>query len=195
MYLGNEAIVEAMLCEQIKIEPYSEEQLNPNSYDVRLDNVFYAVAWEDGKSQYAGPIFIDYGKPVYIPNGVTILGRTLEIIGTFQTVVAKIHAKSSTRRRGISTCDDAGLGDVGFHNHWTVELTAQVFGDPAKLIVGERFAQMVFAEVCGSTTSYSGQYTNNDYASLVPKSDRKNIIAPSDELVQLLTTGYSEDYG
>src|SRR5581483_6069867 len=53
----------------------------------------------------------------------TILGHTQEYIGGRDIVVAKMYARSSMGRNFVEVCKDAGWGDVGYFNRWTMEIT------------------------------------------------------------------------
>src|SRR3989344_727038 len=53
----------------------------------------------------------------------TILAHTLEFIGGRDICVAKMYARSSMGRNFIEVCKDAGWGDVGYFNRWTMEVT------------------------------------------------------------------------
>jgi len=79
--------------------------------------------------------------------GETILAHTREFIGGRHNVVGKMYARSSLGRNFIEVCKDAGWGDIGYFNRWTMEVTnnSQYFTIP--LVVGRRVGQMVFYEV------------------------------------------------
>lgn len=167
-------IIDERIEGNIFIEPFDAAQLNTNSYDVRLGNWFYQVAWHGDSPVFRGPVYFKDGEAVAIPVGGTLLGMTKEVIGTCNCVVAELRSKSTTRRSGITVCDDAGFGDVGYHNHWTVELTAHVGMGMPKLIVGERFAQMVFFKTGRPSSPYRGQYNANDWPqNMLPRKYRQ----------------------
>lgn len=86
-------------------------------------------------------------KVVLLWPGETILAHTEEFIGGKNNVVAKMYARSSLGRNFIEVCKDAGWGDVGYFNRWTMEITnnSQYFTIP--LVVGRRIGQFVFYEV------------------------------------------------
>ncbi len=110
----------------IEINPYEPAQLQVNSYDVCLGNSFYEVFWDNIGPYFVGPyIYLD-GEKVTIPVSGTLLGVTKERIGTKGKVVAELRSKSTTRRIGITTNCDAGLGDIGYSDFWTLEFTAFV---------------------------------------------------------------------
>ena len=86
-------------------------------------------------------------KVVLLRPGETILAHTEEFIGGRNCAVAKMYSRSSRGRNFIEVCKDAGWGDIGYFNRWTMEITnnSQYFIIP--LVVGRRVGQMVFYEV------------------------------------------------
>lgn len=103
----------------------------------------------------------DRHKVILLGPGETILGHTLEFIGGKDICVAKMYARSSLGRNFIEVCKDAGWGDIGYINRWTMEITnnSQHFTIP--LVVGRRIAQMVFYEVkegAGDYAAEAGKY-------------------------------------
>ena len=86
-------------------------------------------------------------RVILLGPGETVLGHTIEFIGGRDICVAKMYARSSLGRNFIEVCKDAGWGDIGYVNRWTMEITnnSQHFTIP--LVAGRRIAQMVFYEV------------------------------------------------
>ncbi|MEK7193171.1 MAG: deoxycytidine triphosphate deaminase [Patescibacteria group bacterium] len=86
-------------------------------------------------------------KIILLEPGETVLGHTVEFIGGRDICVAKMYARSSLGRNFIEVCKDAGWGDVGYFNRWTMEITnnSRYFSIP--LVVDRRIGQMVFYEV------------------------------------------------
>lgn len=162
----------------IKISDFDRSRLGTNSYDVTLGKYFYAVRWQTDFPIYRGPIVRRVGDRVSIPRGGTLLAMTSDIIGTFGNVVASLRGRSSTRRTGITICDDAGLGDIGYHNHWTMELTSHVAVGVPSLAVGDRIGQVVFYYTKSlPTRQYSGQYNENDWPlCMIPKAYRHMVV-------------------
>lgn len=195
MIYSDNDILQGMDDGTIIISPFVEHFLNPNSYDVRLGEYFYVVSWDKIQPKFHGPIHIQWGSPVHLPSGWTVLGHTVERIGTFHNVVAMIHSKSTTRRMGVSSCDDAGFGDVGYDNHWTVELTSQVWAGVPKLFVGNRFAQMSFHETkTPPKNPYKGQYSQNGWpGNMLPKDYRDAAIRPTKDLEKAIREGELTD--
>lgn len=86
-------------------------------------------------------------RVIILGPGETVLGHTEEFIGGRNICISKLYARSSLGRNFIEVCKDAGWGDVGYFNRWTMEITnnSRYFSIP--LVVGRRIAQMVFYEV------------------------------------------------
>ncbi len=87
------------------------------------------------------------GKVILLGPKETVLAHTIEFIGGRDICVAKMYARSSMGRNFVEVCKDAGWGDVGYFNRWTMEVTnnSQYYTIP--LVVGRRIAQLVFYEV------------------------------------------------
>ena len=86
-------------------------------------------------------------KIILLEPGETILAHTREFIGGRKVCVAKMYARSSLGRNFIEVCKDAGWGDIGYFNRWTMEITNNSRYFTIPLVVGRRIAQMVFYEV------------------------------------------------
>jgi deoxycytidine triphosphate deaminase len=175
----------------IHFDSFNESALNPNSYDLRLGNYFYYLSWASGSPRFYGPIEIDTGGRVYIPLNGTLLGMTKEIVGTEKVLSAKLRAKNTIRRLGISVSSSAGWGDVGYINHWTVMLTAHTDGNPY-LAVGSKFCQIIFDWVSSRPDNpYEGQYSSTDWPEcMVPSDYRNNIIPASQSLTAKVRMGW-----
>jgi len=86
-------------------------------------------------------------KVILLAPGETILAHTDEFIGGRDICVAKMYARSSLGRNFIEVCKDAGWGDIGYFNRWTMEVTNNSQHYTIPLVVGRRIAQMIFYEV------------------------------------------------
>jgi deoxycytidine triphosphate deaminase len=158
----------------VEIRDFDPDQLNQNSYDVHLGQWFARLSYQGTEPHYE-LVVLDYGDTLYLPGGETILAMTQDIAGGRGDVTAMIKAKSTTRRLGISTCDDAGLGEPGYIDHWTLELTANT-STYAPVEVGMKVAQLVFHRLESlPLTQYDGQYTAHWPVNMVPKQWRANI--------------------
>lgn len=146
MILSDKQILEEVERGNILIEPFLPECLGSNSYDVHLgyilalykDSVLDAKL--DNEIQY---IEIPLEGLVLEP-GVLYLGSTVEYTETHKHVPF-LEGKSSTGRLGINIHATAGKGDVGFCNHWTLEISVTV---PVRVYADMPIAQLIYHE-CG----------------------------------------------
>lgn len=134
---------------------------------------------------------IDPNHPVIILRpGERILGHTHEFIGIKAPGTSSMQAKSTTGRNGVTVCKDAGWGDPGYINRWTMEIE-NTNEEHIPLPVGMPIAQLVFyhtGEVNGDYTILSGNYqASTDIEELVknwspdqmlPKTYRKQVSLP-----------------
>lgn len=93
--------------------------------------------------------------------GEVVLAHTAEFIGgRDDRITAMMKSRSSMGRSMIDVCGDAGVGDVGYHNRWTMEVRNHNPHSWILLGCGRRVAQLVFFEgspvAAGDT--YKGKY-------------------------------------
>ncbi len=118
-------------------------------------------AWCDkhGRKLFTG---IPAGHPIIVLEpGERILAHTHEFIGIKGNATSTMQARSTWGRNGVAVCLDAGWGDPGYVNRWTMEIYNMNQRDAVILPVGERIAQMVFyttGPVEGEYSSLSGKY-------------------------------------
>lgn len=170
-------ILQAMSQGSITISDFDITRLGANSYDVRLGHYFFRVVWDVDGPWYIGPMVCNVGDIVHVPVGGTLLAMTADIIGTKGKIVAEMSARSTTGREGITVCKCAGLGDIGYCNHWTMELTAFSSQGQPFVRVGDSIAQVTFTETKTEPTSfYQGQYNIDDWPiCMIPKKWRHRI--------------------
>lgn len=93
--------------------------------------------------------------------GERILAHTHEFIGIKAPGTSTLQARSTWGRNGVAVCLDAGWGDPGYINRWTLEIYNMNQHESVVLPIGERIAQMVFHEtgpVDGEYKKLSGKY-------------------------------------
>ena len=96
--------------------------------------------------------------------GERILGHTHEFIGIKAPGTSTMQARSSWGRNGVAVCLDAGWGDPGYINRWTMEIYNMNQHETILLPVGERIAQMVFYDTGPVDSEYktlSGKYQSD----------------------------------
>ena len=124
MILTDLAILKAMEEGDILVEPYNRNCLGTNSYDVHLSKYLacYIDDVIDAKKHNHVEHFEIPDDGIVLQPGKTYLGSTLEYTET-RSFVPFLEGKSSVGRLGIDIHATAGKGDVGFCNHWTLEIS------------------------------------------------------------------------
>lgn len=173
---GNE--IKQQLGHNIQIEPFHEENLNPNSYNLALHNeimVYEEVVLDMRQSNRVRRIRIPNEGLVLSPNQL-YLGRTSEYTET-HNLVPMIEGRSSIGRLGLFVHVTAGFGDVGFSGYWTLEMFAV---QPVRIYAGIPICQIFYHQIEGNISEYSSEkYQNaNDiqpsllYKELNPEAER-----------------------
>lgn len=143
-----------------------------NPFDVTdvqryFDGPFHAEtheiwAEENGRTPFTG-IPLDHPIIVLKP-GERILAHTHEFIGIKAPGTSTMQARSTWGRNGVAVCLDAGWGDPGYINRWTMEIYNMNQHESVVLPAGERVAQLVFyhtGPVDGEYTHISGKYQSD----------------------------------
>jgi len=159
MILSGKSIKEK-LGNEIKISPFNEDALNPNSYNLTLHNelmVYEEVNLDMRKPNRTKTITIPDQGLVLRP-GTLYLGRTLEYTET-DKYVPMLEGRSSVGRLGLSVHVCAGFGDVGFKGYWTLEFHCV---QPLRIYPGVQICQIYYHTIDGEYEPYSsGKYQNN----------------------------------
>lgn len=144
----------------IIIEPYSDYQLNPNSYNLRLHErlLVYNDSVLDMKRENLST------EVIIPPEGLTLephrlyLGRTVEFTAT-EKFVPMLEGRSSIGRLGLFVHITAGFGDVGFKGFWTLEMFCV---QPITIYPDVEICQIFYHTIEGDFEPYqSGKYQNN----------------------------------
>ncbi|MGC0416321.1 dCTP deaminase [Embleya sp. AB8] len=156
MILTGPEITAAVHDGRLRIDPFVPDQVNPNSYNIRL-----------------GPKLLTYTEPVidaHRPNTTTMvgigagglvlepgelyLGHTLEQVGS-DAYVPLLFGRSSVGRLGLFVEITAPIGDIGFHGQWTLMLSPI---RPLRVYAGMKIGQIMFFVATGSVILYDGKY-------------------------------------
>lgn len=103
-------------------------------------------------------------KIIVLAPGERILAHTHEFVGIKAPGTSTMQARSTWGRNGVAVCLDAGWGDPGYINRWTMEIYNMNEHQSVVLPVGERIAQIVFyrtGPVEGEYSKLSGKYQNS----------------------------------
>lgn len=154
MILSDHAIREAIESGDIVIDPFDPTQLGTNSYDVRLGKTLatYINKSLDAREHNKIEMFEIPGEGITLHPGTVYLGVTEEYTETHRHVPF-LEGKSSIGRLGIDIHATAGKGDVGFCNHWTLEISV---AQPVRVYHLMPIGQLIYFEVSGKIdTLYS----------------------------------------
>ena len=168
MILSDTEIGFAMGRGEILIEPFREECLGSNSYDVHLSKYLkvYEIEGEldAKKANSTREIIIPPEGFVLVP-GILYLGVTEEYTESHR-YVPFLEGKSSVGRLGIIIHATAGKGDVGFCNTWTLEISAI---HRVRVYAGMPIGQLIFFDVKGEVEN---KYNNKKDAKYTERTDK-----------------------
>ncbi|CAH6420095.1 DUTP diphosphatase [uncultured virus] len=94
---------------------------------------------------------------ILLSPGESILAHTREFIGGLNNITTMVKSRSSMGRSNVTICRDAGWGDCGYYNRWTLEITNNSTS-PIVLPIGARIGQIIFFYMGIPDTVYSGKY-------------------------------------
>ncbi len=154
MILSDQQIMTEMDQGNIVIEPFDKASLGTNSYDIHLGKTLAVYDAESLDARQETPLrFFEIEDTGFLlqPNQL-YLGVTVEYTETHRHVPF-LEGKSSAGRLGIDIHATAGKGDVGFCNHWTLEISCKI---PVRVYAGMPIGQLIYFEVSGEIkTPYS----------------------------------------
>lgn len=141
---------------RIQIDPFSENRLNPNSYNFRLGRTIktYRAETLDVRIKQEVDVHNLSDEGMILSPGRIYLGHTVETMGS-DYYVPIIKGRSSTARLGLFVHVTADLIDIGSHNQWTLQLVA---AQPVRIVPGMLIGQVTFWAVLGEVTLYRGKY-------------------------------------
>ena len=149
------------LGKDIIINPYKESNVNPNSYNVTLDNkllVYTEYTLDCKKSNSTEEIIIPDTGYVLMPN-MLYLANTVEHTETYN-LVPILSGRSSLARLGIMIHITAGYGDVSFRGKWTLEI---MVAQQIKIYPYMSIGQIYYNTIEGNTDmTYKGKYQDNN---------------------------------
>ena len=152
---GNEIIHEHK-CGRITIEPFREEQVNPNSYNFRLNNVLRVYQTFPLDPKINNP-YDDLAIP---ESGFVLQPKTLYLASTIEKMGSEYYAptysaRSSIARLGLFINLSASLGDIGFVGNWTIQLYSI---HSLKVYAGMNIGQIMWWKPKGKIILYCGKY-------------------------------------
>lgn len=152
--LSDRDIRSAIDSEQLIIEPYAQEMIQPSSIDVRLDKFFRV--FNNSRYTHIDPkeempdltslVEVEEDGAFVLHPGEFVLGATFEKFTLPHHLAGRLEGKSSLGRLGLLTHSTAGFIDPGFSGHITLELsnTANL---PIKLYPGMKVGQLALFQM------------------------------------------------
>ena len=175
MILSGKEIKKQVKEGSIAIDPFTDAQINPNSYNLRLhpDLLTYDNDILDMREKNsASPLVIPSGGLLLEPHKL-YLGRTVERTST-DKYVPMLEGRSSVGRLGLFIHITAGFGDIGFDGFWTLEIFCV---QPIRIYSGLEICQIFYHTIDGDFDLYrSKKYQSNKgvQPSLLYKDFEKN---------------------
>jgi dCTP deaminase len=161
--LSDKDIKSYMKSGKLEIEPFTEENMTPNGYDLTVEEILIPEL----KSH------IDYGK-VEVAGMRWFLISTKEYVKLNEEITAQLWIRTSWARKGIQS--SFGRIDAGFKG----TLTLSAFNASDNIVeigIGDTFAQLVFERLnTPSEKSYekrSGHYQGQRGVTLEGKTKKK----------------------
>lgn len=161
MILTDKEILAAINRGEILISPFDASCLGTNSYDVHLSKYLATYVDEvlDARQHNAIQHFEIGEEGFVLQPGTLYLGSTVEYTETHATVPF-LEGKSSVGRLGIDIHATAGKGDVGFCNHWTLEISCS---KSVRVYAGMPIGQLIYFKVEGGIENYYNKKHNAKY--------------------------------
>jgi dCTP deaminase len=147
MILSDKEILKAINDGDIVIQPYDRKCLGTNSYDVHLSRFLatYTADILDAREHNKVEHFEIPESGFVLKPGKIYLGSTIEYTESHKHVPF-LEGKSSVGRLGIDIHATAGKGDVGFCNHWTLEISTH---QPVRIYANMPIGQLIYFSVLG----------------------------------------------
>jgi dCTP deaminase len=160
MILTGPEITAAASDGRLRITPFDQTQVNPNSYNVRLGRsllVYTGDVLDPHRPNLTRHVEIGAEGQVLEP-GQLYLGHTVEHVGS-DVFVPLLFGRSSVGRLGLFVEITAPIGDIGFHGQWTLMLSPI---RPLRVYAGMKIGQIMFFVAVGPITPYAGKYQASD---------------------------------
>jgi dCTP deaminase len=156
LILTGPEITAAAVDGRVRISPFSSDQVNPNSYNVRLGPTLLVYTCDVLDAHHSNPTeTITIGEHGYVLQpGELYLGHTLEEVGS-DLYVPLLFGRSSVGRLGLFVEITAPIGDIGFHGQWTLMLSPV---RPLRVYAGMEIGQIMFVVSTGTVDLYTGKY-------------------------------------
>lgn len=183
MFLSDKDIKAELEEGNISLEPFSEEQLQPATYDIRLGNTFIvndahstkAIDPAKGIFPNTQTVDVEDGGEFVLHPGVSILGYSKERFGSDKYLI-EVNGKSSLARIGLIVHNSASIVNPGHYLNIALEL-CNLNNVPIVLRPGMAIAQLTFSTLSSHTDKNyreTGRYNHDNFKSYVPPKQKQN---------------------
>lgn len=162
MILTGNKIREEVENKNIVIEPFSEDQINPNSYNYRLGTEY--IELDNDKVYDIKNIEQEFNMKEIPKDGLILDPKKIYLCNTKETIgsteyITSLIGKSSMGRLGLFLQVAADLGHQGQIHKWTLELRASI---PTKIYPNMCIGQVTFWKTYGEKLLQDGYYEKFD---------------------------------
>lgn len=182
MFLSDVDIKKEIKNKRIVLKPFTANQLQPASYDIKLGNKF--IVNEESKTHIIDPakkvyaktreITLKDGEEFVLHPGISVLGVSKEYFGSDHYLI-QIGGKSSLARVGLMIHNTAGVINPGHFLCVTLELSNQN-NVPIIIRPGMPIAQILFSKLSSPPAqSYKqvGRFAKNNWNHFTSAKKRK----------------------
>lgn len=167
MLISNRGLMEELRFDNILIQPFRQELIQPASYDVTLAPEFKVQMQFDAlcdapyidpqhdSSEYFTDVLVPKGSAFQLDPGAFVLGSTFETVALGANIASRLEGKSSLGRLGLVIHSTAGFIDPGFDGQITLEFS-NVGTMPLLLWPGMKIGQLSFFMLEDPTTLLYG---------------------------------------
>lgn len=157
--------IKAMNGYMLNIEPFNEDQCQPNSYDLRLGDELHVVLANSKNiidthfpSKTEKVEFFNFNRSWLLEPNQLYLGHSVEVLWS-DNMAPILHGRSTAARHGLMVHLCAGFCDVGWHGQIVFEIV-NLTPYPMLVYAGDRIAQVSFEPVVGTIKPYRSTYNN-----------------------------------
>ena len=191
MILSDSRIVTALYNGEIEIRPMAPNAVGPNSVDLHLSKHLLIVTenkrspkgfladngcWHIDTREAMVEDDYEYRRVIsdhgfLLRPGQLYLGSTVECTSC-GPYAPMLEGTSGAARLGISVHCTAGVGDVGYFGHWTLEITVT---HPTLVFGGEPLCQLILHEVAGTVERPYGHGRDKSYSNDDPRPQQSRM--------------------
>jgi len=188
MFLSDTDIKKAVKKGEITLQPFSEAQLQPVSYDIKLGNKF--ITNDESATHFVDPARKIYakttekevadGEEFVLHPGISVLGISKEYFGS-DIYLIQIGGKSSLARVGLMVHNTAGIINPGHFLHVTFEMTNQS-NVPIILRPAMEIAQITFSMISSPPErnyKHVGRFAKDNWNHFVPSKSAQRRPSPT----------------